>query len=463
VRRAAVVGGGVAGLVAARELARAGREVVLVERSPRLGGALRSGRLAGVDVDVGAEAFALTRPQTRALVADLGLDDRVVMPRRSDARLVLPDAVVLLPPGLLGIPTDLSALPLEAAVGRAGVAEARRRDALPPTPVPPGTTLGALVRARLGDAVLERVVAPVVAGVHACHPDQVRADAVVPGLVDALASKGGLAAAASSLRRAAGVPGAAVAGLDGGMTVLVDALASGLQARGVQVVLGRPAQVVRRTGGGWRLRLADRQVEADEVVVATAAAAAAALLEGEPDVAGALGRVEAGDVAVVALVVDDPRLDADPLGSGALVAQPHPRVRAKALTHVSAKWAWVRERFGPGRHVLRLSYGLDGRLGLDPDRLGDAAVIDASTLLDVHPDRVVDLLVTRWPGTLVRPTPGHAEAVAAVRSAVAAVPGLGVVGAGLAGNGLAGTIAESLEGVRGLTLCSPDAPAGADA
>jgi oxygen-dependent protoporphyrinogen oxidase len=318
------------------------------------------------------------------------------------------------------------------------------------------------VRARLGDAVLERVVAPVVAGVHACHPDQVQADAVVPGLVDALAREGGLAAAAASLRRAAGVPGAAVAGLVGGMTVLVDALAADLYRRGVEVVLGASAHDVRRAGGGWRVRLADRQVEADEVLLATDATTAAGLLAGETrktgetDVAVALGRVEAGDVAVVALVVDDPRLDADPLGSGALVAQPHPRVQAKAVTHVSAKWAWVRERYGPGRHVMRLSYGLDGRLGLDPDGLGPTAVADATTLLGVDPARVVDRLVTRWPGTLVRPTPAHAEAVAAVRAAVAGVPGLSVVGAGLGGNGLAGTIGESVAGVRRLTLCSPD-------
>ena len=49
-----VVGGGVAGLVAARGLAATGRAVLLLEGSPGLGGKLRSAEVAGLTVDVGA-------------------------------------------------------------------------------------------------------------------------------------------------------------------------------------------------------------------------------------------------------------------------------------------------------------------------------------------------------------------------------------------------------------------------
>ena len=62
-RRTVVVGGGVAGLTAARDLAAAGREVLVLEGSPDLGGKLRSASVAGVTVDVGAESMLARRPE----------------------------------------------------------------------------------------------------------------------------------------------------------------------------------------------------------------------------------------------------------------------------------------------------------------------------------------------------------------------------------------------------------------
>ena len=95
-------------MVAARELAGAGDEVMVLEAGDGTGGALRSGALGGVTVDVGAEAFAITRPETRLLVDELGLSGQVVAPRRSDAHLLLDDGLHDMPHAMLGVPTDLT-------------------------------------------------------------------------------------------------------------------------------------------------------------------------------------------------------------------------------------------------------------------------------------------------------------------------------------------------------------------
>ena len=58
-----VVGGGIAGLVAARGIAATGRDVLLLEGSPQVGGKLRSAEVAGLTVDVGAEAMLARRPE----------------------------------------------------------------------------------------------------------------------------------------------------------------------------------------------------------------------------------------------------------------------------------------------------------------------------------------------------------------------------------------------------------------
>ncbi|MGH8862686.1 MAG: FAD-dependent oxidoreductase, partial [Jatrophihabitantaceae bacterium] len=59
----AVVGGGISGLTAAWTLAAAGAEVVVFESAPDAGGKLRAATVAGVPVDVGAEAMLTRRPE----------------------------------------------------------------------------------------------------------------------------------------------------------------------------------------------------------------------------------------------------------------------------------------------------------------------------------------------------------------------------------------------------------------
>jgi oxygen-dependent protoporphyrinogen oxidase len=81
--RIVVVGAGISGLTAAyrlRTLLGPAAQIMLVEGSRRLGGALRTVELAGLPLDVGAEAFLMRRPEAVRLIEELGLDEQLVHP-----------------------------------------------------------------------------------------------------------------------------------------------------------------------------------------------------------------------------------------------------------------------------------------------------------------------------------------------------------------------------------------------
>jgi protoporphyrinogen/coproporphyrinogen III oxidase len=75
VRRIAVIGGGLAGLVVAYRRAAAGDRVTLFEAEPRLGGQLFTERTAGFIVEHGAEGFVAGSEAVRVLARDLGIED----------------------------------------------------------------------------------------------------------------------------------------------------------------------------------------------------------------------------------------------------------------------------------------------------------------------------------------------------------------------------------------------------
>ena len=83
--RIVVVGGGMAGLVVARECARPGFEVTVLEASARVGGSVAPLHLDGITLDAGAESFATRGGHVAGLLHDLGLDDEVVQPNPSGA------------------------------------------------------------------------------------------------------------------------------------------------------------------------------------------------------------------------------------------------------------------------------------------------------------------------------------------------------------------------------------------
>ena len=554
---AVVVGGGIAGLAAAWELTRAGLRPLLVEARGYTGGLVAGARIAGVRMDLGAEGFVLRGRAVSEAAEALGLE--IVEPSGGGARLLLPplpdgegpgggggspadapgsaaagaadhrdhslapDRIGAAPaapgapgaPGgsggpwrlhrfprdsFLGIPADPTAPDVAEVLGQAG---ARRAAADADLPGRTGTgpdeaaDLASFVTARMGPAVLDRLVRPIIAGIHAADPRALAADTVAPGLREATARLGSLQAAVGKLlrRRRARSGGRSVdVTTRGGLVRLTDALRDAIEADDGSVRTRTGAQSLRPAdpaggsggpggpgGGGagptgtpaadfgapaarWELTLAPtgrgptpsdepvavgpaERVRTDRLVLACSAPAAARLLAGagvEADPNAPVG----SPIARFILVARAPGLAGAPVGSGLLVAPPAAGraapVRAKALSHLSVKWPWIgrelRALHGEDVHALRLSYGRPGEpcpeVTLD-DVLAD---VEALTGARIAPDDVIDHMLVRWDGTLPPVDAARRERASALVERVESLPGLALTGAWVAGTGIAAVV-----------------------
>ncbi|WP_022882408.1 protoporphyrinogen oxidase [Gryllotalpicola ginsengisoli] len=460
--RVVIVGGGIGGLVAARELARPGFEVTLLEASDRLGGSVAPLDLELADgsslrVDAGAESFATRGGHVAGYLDELGLSDEVVTPNPAGAWLQLPGRAVPAPKGgMLGIPSSPLAADVIAAIGWRGALRAYLDRVLPPLKIGQERNLARLVERRMGRAVLDDLVAPVTTGVYSAAPDQLDVAVAAPGLNPALTREGSLSGAVAALR--AGGPskaGSAVGGIRGGMWRLADALATDASRRGAVIRTG--ARVVGLEGR-YLVHVAGEEepLEADAVLIDAPSAEALPLLASvSPALAAAADAAwpPATSVELATLVLDAPALDAAPRGTGLLVSD---RVdpefaTAKALTHVSAKWGWLAEQLPAGRHVVRLSYGRAGRESETPTwsdaKLRARAVADASALLNIplSESEVVGFARTSWSNAQPLAAVGQRERLAALRDAVAAEDAIEVTGGWVAGTGMASVIPHAKE------------------
>ena len=354
--RVVVIGSGISGLAAAWRLSRTGSppEVIVLEGSGRTGGKLRVETVGGVDLDVGAESVLARRPEAVDLIREVGLGGELVHPAVSAASVLARGRLYPLPGGtVMGVPAGPGALlGLAGLLTAAEVARVAREPGIEAPALTEDVGVGGWVAGRMGRAVVDRLVEPLLGGVYAGHADQLSLQATVPALWQK-AQRGGpvfegesaqpdparaqsdpaqaqaepaQVQVAGAERRPAGGPaesaavsappvaaaqpagGPVFAGVSGGVGRLGTALTEGLRAAGVEIRTGTTVRGLRRTPTGWRLETgpagSPRFLDADAVVLAVPPAAAARLLAADcPSAATELAGIETASVAVVAVAI----------------------------------------------------------------------------------------------------------------------------------------------------------------
>jgi protoporphyrinogen/coproporphyrinogen III oxidase len=437
-----VAGGGITGLTTAWALRRLPDPptVTLLEADARLGGKILTTPFAGLPaVDAGPDAFLARVPWAVQLCRELGVDD-LVSPASGRAYVWHAGRLHPIPDGLvLGAPAGLGGLARSRLLSWRGKARAAAEPLLPSRAVPPDD-LRALVRARFGSEVYDRLVAPLVGSIYAGDPANVSVAGSAPQLAEVAAGSRSLLL---GLRRRPPVPpGPVFFAPRAGMGALVDALAAALAADpDVTVRLGTAATPLQRHGSGYETA----GEEADAVVLTVPATAAAGLLaEVAPLAAAAAGAVPYAGVALATLAFAEAAVPRPLDGSGYLVpavAQRH----VTAVSWASTKWAhWKR----PGQVLLRASVGRAGRehdLQLPDDDLLRVILADLREQLGITADPEA-VRLTRWPASFPQYEPGHSGRVdQVVAGLAAAAPGVVLAGAAWRGVGIPACIRQGRE------------------
>lgn len=429
-----VIGGGIAGLSAAlriRDTAPGDVRITVIEQGQTLGGKLRTQQLDGARVEAGAESFLVRRPEGLALAERVGLSDALIHPATRSATVLVDGVLRPLPTGtLMGLPGSADSLAGTGVVDQATLDAVRAEPDVPGDPVTEDIAVGALVGARLGRQIVDRLVEPLLGGVYAGRADELSLRATVPALVEPLAAHPSLVRAVRQVTSKP-TPGPVFASVSGGLSRLVEATAT---TSGATVRYGLPARELRQTDQGWQIVVGSTRdpeiIVADAVVVAVPAAPAARLLSTVESTAAA--EIAALDYASIALITFVLPTTALPEGSGALVPASSGML-VKAMTYVSQKWP-----SGGDTTVIRASvgrYGDERMLHHDDDELTALVRSELEGLLGPLP-APRDTAVNRWGGALPQYGVGHLDRVRRARAALDRHPGLALAGAAYDGVGI---------------------------
>jgi oxygen-dependent protoporphyrinogen oxidase len=441
---ALVIGGGIAGLSVAYELAQRGIGVLVLERSSRAGGVILSEQVDGFTIDAGPDALLVQKPEAIQLCEELGLGPRLIPTKPPRVAYIQRGGRLhALPAGsVLGIPTRITPFITTTLFTWAGKLRMAAELRVPPRTEEADESIGAFMTRRFGPEACTYLAEPLLAGIHAGDVDRLSVGSLFPRLVSAERAYGSLIRAFRAQRRAPAPVDGVFRSLPGGLTEMVRALTSKLpvdtlrlDTEAVRVELGdapRGFTVATEAGQSFRARA---------VVVATPTYVTGKLVQTiDAELAALCGEIAYASTATVVLGYRREDI-AHPLnGSGFVV----PRVEGTGIlagSWMSSKWP---DRAPADRVLLRAFVGgtRDPHALDEPDaRLVDVSVSALTPLLGIGGDPILTR-VYRWPRNTAQHEVGHAARLEAIERARARHPGLFLTGSGLRGVGIPDCVAD---------------------
>ena len=483
-RRIAVLGGGISGLAAAYTLARARQggapvEEMLIERSDRLGGVIRTEHIEGFVIEGGPDSFLAEKPEAAALARDLGLGSTLLGSNDSERRtyilhrgrlVPLPDGLMMLVPTRMWPMVTTPLLPMGSKL-----AAVREWFTSPPpenSGTPSDESVASFVTRHFGRAMLENIADPLLAGVYGGDSGALSVRSVLPRFWQMEQKEGSLTRAtlkAMRQRRRASSNSAPTNSLPlfmtlkGGLEQLSGALANRLEPS--RVHLGRRVQSIELSPGGpggaadscsRRYQIGcegHAAYDADAVILALPAHESARLLASlDPALSEQLRTIPYSSSMTISLAFGEGTTRRLPAGFGFLVPRKENR-RMLACTFVHAKF---QHRTPEGKALLRCFLG--GASDPEVLNLGDDEVV---TLVRQQLKEILNWAaepvfcrVHRWPSSMAQYVVGHAETVGKIQTRLEDHPGLFLSGNAYSGIGISDCVRTGRAAAeRALKMC----------
>lgn len=459
-KRIAILGGGIAGVAAAFQLARKQANFTLFEASSRLGGIVETERREGFVVECGPDAWVTEKPWARELAIELGLEAEIIASNDHQRRTYLLQGkhLVPMPDGMrMMVPTRWAPImesPLFSWQARlAYLREAKNADALKEAALKPGEdeSVASFVGRHFGREVTETLAGPLLSGIFGGSVEKLSVRAVMPTFVRMEQEHGSLIVALQQSQKAQAA--SIFTTFKSGLQMLIDGMLTHVPAK--QIQLEREVLSIVRSEDAWQVMTAAGTESFDAVIVATPAHVTRRLLRSVDLAFDALLDMEASSAIVVALAFEPEaakRLRI-PRGFGFLVPQiaktrmPESDPSLLACTFVDQKFS---HRVPEGGILLRAFFGGESAPALierSDVELVSLVHRQLANILGPLPEPAITL-VRRWPLSLPQYAVGHLDRMAELESCVAAIPNLRLIGNAYHGVGLPDLIRQGREAAK---------------
>lgn len=437
-----IIGGGIAGLSAAYDLARGGIPHTLFEKAPRLGGVIETRHQDGCVLECGPDSFISSKPEMLALIKELGLEGEVIgsNDHQRTTHILKGGKLVPLPEGVMMIVPSKVMPMLKSNLLGWGAKMRMGFELLQRPRTNPDRSVADFVLDHFGQETLDYLAEPLLSGVYGGDPKFLSVNSVLPRFVEMERTKGSLGKAVMGAKHppapktsanGTGPKGATslFRTVAGGLGSIIDALA------GYANVKHATVDAIERNGENFRVRAGGEWVDATAVIVAAPGPQAVPLIQGiDPELARIVGTIPYSSSSLVSLVFDQAKFDGQRAGFGFLIPKKE-RKRMAAATFVGTKFA---HRAPNDRILLRCFFG----------GIGDEAILTESddSMVAIAREELKEILglttpplfstVSRWPQSMAQYNVGHAVRIAEIKKRVAAIPGLHVAGNAYDGIGL---------------------------